>query len=365
MSIAFEQVSYTYLDASAQKQRRKAARAGGAVRAGGAGESATAKGAEAAGSVGGPEASGGVERAKWGTDPQAVWALHEVTFTLEDGDFLGIAGHTGSGKSTLIQHFNGLIRPTSGRVLFDGRDLAQKGSAAYARERCGLVLQYPEHQLFAATVYEDVAFGPRNFGVTGSELDERVGRALEQVGLRPEEVRDMSPFELSGGQQRRVALAGVLAMRPQVLVLDEPAAGLDPKARAEFLALLRGLHAQGMTVVMVSHNMDDLAALATRILVLSRGRILMQGTPEEVFADPIALRGVGLGVPAAQTFALRLREQGFALPRALYDVEALADDLAAALSAAPSAASAGSFAANRGAEPDYPGRSFRSSEGAR
>lgn len=308
MPIEFDQVGYTYIDPKSRK--RKARR--------------LERGRKAA------------ERGKWGADPDAIWALRDVSFTLEDGEFLGICGHTGSGKSTLIQHMNGLIHPSEGRVLFDGRDLAGKAAAAHARTSCGMVFQYPEHQLFAETVYDDVAYGPRNLGLCAEEVDLRVRDALRSVGLDLEALREKSPFELSGGQQRRVAFAGVLAMQPKMLVLDEPVAGLDPKARREFLKLIKGLHASGLTVAMISHSMEDLAELCDRILVLSEGRTLMLGTPAEVFSDAALLKSVGLAVPASQLLALRLRERGFALPRDLYDIEALAVDLAAELAHSPS-----------------------------
>ena len=254
-----------------------------------------------------------------------------MTFAVEPGEFLGVAGHTGSGKSTLIQHMNGLVHPTCGRVTADGEDLAAKGVAATVRSRVGLVFQYPENQLFATTVYDDVAFGPRNMKLPEDEVARRVEQALALVGLSVDEIGERSPFDLSGGQQRRAAFAGVLAMEPEVLVLDEPVAGLDPLSRADFLALIASFHASGMTVVMVSHSMEDLAVLADRILVLSEGRMFSLGTPAEVFADPAALKAVGLAAPAPQAFANALREAGFALNRALYDEEALAADIAAQL----------------------------------
>ncbi|MCI8468487.1 MAG: ATP-binding cassette domain-containing protein [Eggerthellaceae bacterium] len=271
------------------------------------------------------------ERADWGPEPGAVWALRDVTLTVREGELLGIAGHTGSGKSTLAQLLNGLARPTRGRVLLRGEDLSARGAAERARAAVGLVFQYPEHQLFAATVYDDVAFGPRNLGLAPAEVDGRVRRALAGVGLDFDAVQARSPFELSGGQQRRVALAGVLAMEPEALVLDEPVAGLDPRGREELLALIERLHAGGLTCVIVSHSMDDLARLADRVLVLNEGAVFSLGTPAEVFADPAALHGVGLGVPEAQALALDLRRDGWPLPRALYDEASLADDVAAAL----------------------------------
>lgn len=260
-----------------------------------------------------------------------AWALRDVTFTLADGEFIGLAGHTGSGKSTLIQHANGLLHPTVGRVLFDGGDLADKRVAQACRSAVGLVFQYPEHQLFAATVREDVAFGPRNLGLSDEEIAERVGEALRLVHLDEEDIGERSPFELSGGQQRRVAFAGVLAMRPRVLVMDEPVAGLDPVARAEFLELIGELHRSGLSIIMASHSMEDLARLADRILVLAEGEIFRIGAPDEVFADVEGLRGVGLDAPAAQRFAAELRAAGFDLPQRLYDVDSLAAAIAAEL----------------------------------
>ncbi|WP_165171309.1 energy-coupling factor transporter ATPase [Adlercreutzia sp. ZJ242] len=268
----------------------------------------------------------------WGNSPDAVWALRDVSLSVREGEFLGIAGHTGSGKSTLIQHMNGLLHPTAGRVLASGTDLADKRVAREVRGSVGLVFQYPERQLFAATVYDDVAFGPRNLGLPEDEVGRRVRASLEQVGLDPDVLSAKSPFELSGGQQRRVAFAGVLAMRPRTLVLDEPAAGLDPAARRDFLDLIARLHAQGMTVVMVSHSMDDLARLCSRVAVLKEGELFAVGTPQEVFMRADELRSIGLGVPAAQRMANALRAKGLPLASGvLYDERSLAHDLAALL----------------------------------
>ncbi len=274
------------------------------------------------------------EAAAWGSDPNATWALRDVSFTLEDGAFLGIAGHTGSGKSTLVQHMNGLLHPLSGRVLVGGTNIASKKAAAYARAHVGLVFQYPERQLFAATVADDVAFGPRNLGLSDAEVDERVRRALMMVGLDYDDVAAASPFTLSGGQQRRVAIAGVLAMGPKTLILDEPAAGLDPESRENLLDLVRRLHdEQGLTIVMVSHNMDDLARLCSQVLVMDQGRVAAFGTPAQVFADEAGLKAIGLGVPFAVHVANRLRACGCDLGAApaggLYDRESLADAIAA------------------------------------
>ena len=254
------------------------------------------------------------KQAKWGNSPEALWALDNVSLKVCKGEFLGIAGHTGSGKSTLIQHMNGILHPTSGRVVAFGSDIAEKGAANDVRGRVGVVFQYPENQLFAATVAEDVAFGPRNLGLSEEEVSKRVERSLRTVGLSPEEIAARSPFELSGGQQRRVAFAGVLAMEPEVLVLDEPAAGLDPKARKSFLDTVARLHEEGLTVVMVSHNMDDLANLCDRVAVMSEGKLLMEGTPAEVFSRADELTAVGLATTSPEHFANLLREGGLAVP---------------------------------------------------
>ena len=235
--------------------------------------------------------------ADWGSDPTEYWALRNLSFRVEKGEFFGIAGHTGSGKSTLIQLANGLLQPTEGTVWANGSDLSDKDAAVEARRDIGLVFQYPEHQLFAATVFDDVAFGPRNLGLSDDEVEQRVREAIELVDLDLDEVRETSPFTLSGGQQRRVAFAGVLAMRPAVLILDEPAAGLDPQGRRSFMELIEGLHDAGITVVLVSHDMNDLARLCDRVLVLNRGEAFALGYPAEVLADEEHLRDVGLGVP--------------------------------------------------------------------
>lgn len=266
---------------------------------------------------------------KEGQEP--LWALDDISFEIEDGEFLAIAGHTGSGKSTLVLHLNGVLNPTQGRVLWNGQDLSDKKVANQARGDIGIVFQYPEHQLFAATVYEDVAFGPRNLGLSAEEVEERVKKGLELVELDYETFKDRSPFELSGGQQRRVAFAGVLAMRPTTLVLDEPVAGLDPASRNDFLELIDKLHKHGITLVMVSHNMNDIARLADRMIVLNRGEIAFSGTPEEVFSHASELREIGLGVPHAQRMANELRELGIPLKEGLYTPECLADQLAALL----------------------------------
>ena len=272
------------------------------------------------------------KQALWGNDPSSPWALRDVSLTVRRGEFLGLAGHTGSGKSTLVQHFNGLIRPQEGSVCALGLDLSNKKDAAAVKAKVGVVFQYPERQLFAETVAQDVAFGPHNLGLPQDEVDRRVGSSLSRVGLDLAAIGDKSPFELSGGQQRRVAFAGVLAMEPEVLVLDEPMAGLDPAARRDFLGLIRRLHDEGLTVVMVSHSMDDLANCCDRIVVMNEGAVFAEGAPAQVFAHADELKSVGLGVPAAQRMALTLAKAGVPLRfDGLYTVESLAVELSGLL----------------------------------
>jgi len=258
-------------------------------------------------------------------------ALHEVDLTIEDHDLLALIGHTGSGKSTLAQHLNGLLKPTAGRVLLDGQDINDKSSDKRAlRFAVGLVFQYPEHQLFEETVKKDIGFGPRNMGLSEEEIDARVREAMEKIGLPYGEIAEKSPFELSGGQMRRVALAGVLAMRPRILVLDEPTAGLDPRARDFLLSDVRRLHEEGTSVVMISHSMDDVARLATRVAVLEKGRLVMQGSPGEIFSRVGELSAMGLDVPQASKLRQLLLDAGMELPEC-YRLEELADSLAACL----------------------------------
>ena len=272
------------------------------------------------------------KQALWGNDPNSPWALRDVSLTVRRGEFLGLAGHTGSGKSTLVQHLNGLIRPQEGSVCALGLDLSNKKDAAAVKAKVGMVFQYPERQLFAETVAQDVAFGPRNLGLPQDEVARRVASSLARVGLDFAAIGDKSPFELSGGQQRRVAFAGVLAMEPEVLVLDEPMAGLDPAARRDFLELIGRLHDEGLTVVMVSHSMDDLANCCDRIVVMNEGAVFAEGTPSQVFAHANELKSIGLGVPAAQRMALALAQAGVPLRcDRLYTVELLADELAGLL----------------------------------
>lgn len=280
------------------------------------------------------------KQALWGNDPNSPWALRDVSLTVRRGEFLGLAGHTGSGKSTLVQHLNGLIRPQEGSICALGLDLSNKKDAAAVKAKVGVVFQYPERQLFAETVAQDVAFGPHNLGLSQAEVARRVETSLARVGLDLATVGDKSPFELSGGQQRRVAFAGVLAMEPEVLVLDEPMAGLDPAARRDFLGLIDRLHRDGLTVVMVSHSMDDLANCCDRIVVMNEGAVFAEGTPAQVFAHADELKSIGLGVPAAQRMALALTEAGVPLRRGgLYTVESLADELADLLIGRPDGSS--------------------------
>lgn len=257
-------------------------------------------------------------------------ALLDVDFTAYQGEYLGIIGHTGSGKSTLIQHLNGLLKPTSGQVLFQGTDIwSDPKTTRQTRFQVGLVFQYPEYQLFEETVYKDIAFGPINQGKTGEELDRCVREAARLVGIRDDQL-DKSPFELSGGQKRRVALAGVMAMDPQVLVLDEPTAGLDPAGRENLMANIRDYHRnKKRTIILVSHSMDEIARNVDRILVLKSAHVLMGGTPAEVFARAEELLSAGLDVPQVTRIAMRLREQGLAIDPAVYTVEALERELLA------------------------------------
>ena len=273
----------------------------------------------------------GLSHTYQGGSPFQSTALHDVNLVIEDRDLLALIGHTGSGKSTLAQHLNGLLQPTSGRVLLDGQDINEKSSDKRAlRFAVGLVFQYPEHQLFEETVKKDIGFGPRNMGLGEAEVDARVREAMDKIGLPYDEIAEKSPFELSGGQMRRVALAGVLAMRPRILVLDEPTAGLDPRARDFLLNDVRRLHAEGTSVVMISHSMDDVARLATRVAVLEKGRLVMEGSPGEIFARVDRLSGMGLDVPQASRLRYLLAESGIELPEC-YQLEELADSLAAYL----------------------------------
>ena len=256
-------------------------------------------------------------------------ALNDVSFRVEDGEFVGIIGHTGSGKSTLVQHLNGLLRPNSGKVLIDGEDLnGEHVNRRLLRQRIGLVFQYPEYQLFEETVAKDIAFGPKNQGLSADEIDSRVRYAMDCVHLDYDKYASRSPFELSGGQMRRVAIAGVLAMRPSILILDEPTAGLDPRGRDKILGMLEELHArENVTTLMVSHSMDDMARLASRLLVMSEGRIVADGTPREIFTREDMMTSIGLDVPEAARLCRALREKGYDLPADLYRPEELKEQL--------------------------------------
>ena len=252
-------------------------------------------------------------------------AIDNVELQVMPGEFLGIIGHTGSGKSTLIQHLNGLLRPTDGQILLDGEDIwAKPKEIRKVRFQVGLVFQYPEYQLFEETVYKDIAFGPKNMGLQGEEINRRVRQAAVFAGL-DEDILERSPFELSGGQKRRVAIAGVIAMEPKVLILDEPTAGLDPRGREAILAQLRAYHEQkGSTIILVSHSMEEIARNVDRIVVMSHAHKLMDGTPEEVFSRAEELLQVGLDVPQVTKVAMELQKRGLLRDSSVYTIEELA-----------------------------------------
>lgn len=257
-------------------------------------------------------------------------AIDDINIEIPHGQLVGIIGHTGSGKSTFIQHLNALLKPSSGTVTVDGEDInADKMTAKNVRYKVGLVFQYPEYQLFEETVYADIAFGPKNMGLSEAEIDERVREAAHFVGV-PDEQFEKSPLELSGGQKRRVAIAGVIAMRPGVLILDEPTAGLDPAGCEQILRNICDYRTQtGSTVIIVSHSMDDVARLADRLVVFNHGAIRFDGTPEEVFSQPEELRSIGLAVPAATELAMELKKLGLRLPNSIYTNEQLEKALVA------------------------------------
>lgn len=249
-------------------------------------------------------------------------ALDDVNIEIETGSFVGLIGHTGSGKSTLIQHLNALIKPTSGEILLNGENInADKSKLRSIRQRVGLVFQYPEHQLFEMTVYKDVAYGPGNMGLSSEEIDRRVKKSLDVVGL-DESIYEKSPFEISGGQKRRVAIAGVLAMEPEVLILDEPTAGLDPKGRDDILYAIKNMHDRlGITVILVSHSMEDVARFVDKIIVMHKGRAVLQGTPAEVFANSDKLEKMGLAAPQISYVFAKLKEKGINVPSDVFTVE--------------------------------------------
>ena len=262
------------------------------------------------------------------------YALRDICLNVNEGEFLGIAGHTGSGKSTLIQHFNGLLKPTSGEVIVDGVNIngkEAKKELKALRMQVGIVFQYPEYQLFEETVERDIAFGPRNLNLSDIEIQHRVTEAMDMLKLS-KKMRKKSPFELSGGQKRKIAIAGVLAMKPKYLILDEPTAGLDPKGREEFLELIADLHQQGLTVVMVSHSMDDIARYAQRMIVLEHGEIRLEGTPQAVFAQSELLDQIGLGVPTLTRLLIELQKQGWDVCTDLFHPTDVSQEILRALS---------------------------------
>ncbi|MBQ4429377.1 MAG: energy-coupling factor transporter ATPase [Clostridia bacterium] len=255
------------------------------------------------------------------TDNEFV-AVEDITLTINDGEFFGIIGHTGSGKSTFIQHLNGLMQPTGGSVTVDGFDMSDKKQRAKGRALVGMVFQYPDYQLFDSTVLDDVSFGPKNMGLDAEEAKQRSIEAMRMVGLDPELFAEKSPFELSGGEKRRAALAGIIAMRPKYLVLDEPMAGLDPSGRREILATINSLRDElNCTVIMVSHSMEDVARSAERIAVMNDGRLYALGTPDEIFSRTKELISLGLDAPQTARLAQELRERGFEVPEDIYTNE--------------------------------------------
>ncbi|KEI74578.1 energy-coupling factor transporter ATPase [Clostridium botulinum] len=250
-------------------------------------------------------------------------AIDNINITIENGEFVALIGHTGSGKSTLIQHINGLLKPKSGNIIIDNVNIADKGiKLSSIRKKVGLVFQYPEYQLFEETIEKDIAFGPINLGLNQEEILNRVKRAMNIVGLDYEVYKDKSPFELSGGQKRRVAIAGVVAMEPKILILDEPTAGLDPKARDDIYSKIQALRKEyNMTIILVSHSMEDVAKFADKILVMHKGRCVLQGEPCEVFKEIDALESIGLAAPEVTYLVQKLRKKGFNLPDNIYTIE--------------------------------------------
>ena len=256
-------------------------------------------------------------------------ALSDISFSIEEGEFVGLIGHTGSGKSTLIQHLNGLLKPTKGKVQINNLDIMDKNiKLNEIRKKVGLVFQYPEYQLFEETIYKEVAFGPMNLGLTDLEIEARVKEALELVGLNFEYMKDRSPFELSGGQRRRIAIAGVIAMKPEILILDEPTAGLDPRGRDEILNQIKELHSKyKITVILVSHSMEDIARLVSKIIVMDRGKIALIGTPREIFREAEKLEKIGLGLPQMTRLVKKLREKGINIRDNVFTVEEVKNEI--------------------------------------
>ena len=262
--------------------------------------------------------------------PFASKAIDDISFEIKDNDFVGLIGHTGSGKSTLIQHLNGLLKPSSGEIIVNGFNITDKDlNLTEIRKRVGIVFQYPEYQLFEETVEKDIAFGPGNLGLDEEEISKRVRKSMEAVGLDYETYKDKSPFDLSGGQKRRVAIAGVIAMNPEVLILDEPTAGLDPGGRYEIFNLIKKLHRDNnITIILSSHSMDDMAKLAQTIIVMNHGKIEFMGTPREVFTSHAArLREIGLDVPQVLELATKLRNKGFDIRPDVLTVEEIKDEI--------------------------------------
>lgn len=260
--------------------------------------------------------------------PFEITALDNVSFTVEKGELIGIIGHTGSGKSTLIQMLNSLLKPESGQILLDGKDInADKASVKAARGKVGLCFQYPEYQLFEETCEKDIAFGPKNMGLSADEIKERVLKAADFVGL-DRALLQKSPFDLSGGQKRKCAIAGVMAMFPEILILDEPTAGLDPRGRKEIFDMIENYRkTTGATVMIVSHSMEDIARIADKILVMNKGKVDMYGSVGEVFADAVRLKNMGLNIPVVSSVVSRLKEEGVELPGDVYDINSAADVL--------------------------------------
>lgn len=266
--------------------------------------------------------------------PHESVALEGVTFSAQDGQLVGIIGHTGSGKSTLVQHLNGLLKPKSGSIVVGGTDITSDGVVMRdIRKKIGLVFQYPEYQLFEETVAKDVAFGPANLGLSEAEIDECVKEAIEMVGLDYEKVKNVSPFELSGGQKRRAAIAGVIAMKPEVLILDEPTAGLNPKAHADILNMVETIHRKSKNIIfLVSHNMNDIARMSDKVLVMNHGRLVMDGTPAEVFSREEELKSMGLALPDSMEIMMRLKKAGMDINTDCLTMDEAAEEIAKVLS---------------------------------
>ncbi|GAB6085467.1 energy-coupling factor transporter ATPase [Alkaliphilus crotonatoxidans] len=261
--------------------------------------------------------------------PFETKALDNINLEIQSGEFIGLIGHTGSGKSTLTQHLNGLLKPHSGKIFINDVDITDKGiKLGEIRKRVGLVFQYPEHQLFEESVFKDIAFGPTNLGLKEEEVAQRVKEAMELVMLNFDELKDRSPFELSGGQRRRVAIAGVLAMKPEVLILDEPTAGLDPRGRDDILDQIKRFHQEMKnTVILVSHSMEDIAKLVDRIIVMHRGTVALTGTPGQVFQEVDTLESIGLGIPQISYLVKRLKEAGIQLREDIFTVEEAREEI--------------------------------------